>query len=339
MGADVWLQMRLVEACFPRGRWARRRQATPPVPARSPVGGGGLSVRYQAGRTRLTDDAVEASDWMPGTIEGIYGTPSTERIAIKEHLAARHRLHPLVLPDAIPLSAPGLAVRRIEGGVEILDEPGPDLDLRRVASFWSEALGASPGWLGEDLFLGLLHRFVRRVVLEDPEAFRALSGRSALYVGNHQVQIESLLITNVIPALTGRVVTTMANAKHERGWIGRLLRLVFSYPGIRNPENIVYFDPAAPASMMRILESLRPGLASGERSFFPSCPGDQGPELSGSHRSIQQHLRGSGSGARASHRSGAVRRRPPRRARHRQARVSGRLRTAGLLARAADPAR
>ena len=39
--------------------------------------------------------------------------------------------------------------------------------------------------------------------LTDPDAFADLRDRSAIFLGNHQIQIESLLVTNLISALTG----------------------------------------------------------------------------------------------------------------------------------------
>jgi len=53
--------------------------------------------------TTLSRDAVREANWLPGTLEAIYGLPFdgsldegqlTERIAIKDHFAARYQLHP-----------------------------------------------------------------------------------------------------------------------------------------------------------------------------------------------------------------------------------------------------
>jgi hypothetical protein len=60
----------------------------------------------------------------------------------------------------------------------------------------------------------------------------------------------------------------MANAKHEKRWIGWILRALSAYPGCRDPESIVYFDQSKPDSMFEILAKLGPELASGRRAFF-----------------------------------------------------------------------
>jgi hypothetical protein len=65
----------------------------------------------------------------------------------------------------------------------------------------------------------------------------------------------------------------MANAKHERDWIGWILGQLFGYPGCHDPRLIVYFDPNAPETMLEILAGLRPELQSGRRSFFVHCDG------------------------------------------------------------------
>jgi 1-acyl-sn-glycerol-3-phosphate acyltransferase len=288
IGADgVFAQLLLVEACFPKGALGSamplERRAF--LRDREFIEGVSLS-RHQQGETRLCEAELAASDWMPGTIEGIYRSRDLETIAVKEHLAVRERLHPGILPDALPLSRLGVEVRRDGQDVVVRDEPtlstgpstGPSagtrsLDLTSLHSFWNAQLGLSSHWLGQDLWEGLIQRYVGRVVVEDPDALAGLRGRGAIFVGNHQVQIESLLITNILSGLLGKPVVTMANAKHEQRWIGWILRTLFSYPGCRDPESILYFDQSKPDSMFEILTRLKPALASGTRAFFVHSQG------------------------------------------------------------------
>jgi len=89
-----------------------------------------------------------------------------------------------------------------------------------------------------------------------------------IFVGNHQVQIESLLVTNILSARIDTPVVTMANAKHEQRWIGWILRTLASYPGCRDSDSVLYFDQSKPDSMFEILVGLKPKLASGKRAFF-----------------------------------------------------------------------
>ena len=273
----VWAEMRLVESCFPKGPLGSAEPLARRDFLRDRRFVDGLRLsRFEDGATRLRDEDVAASNWMPGTIEGVFGTAETESIAVKEHLAARALLHPRILPEGLPLSRPRVAVTRDGDEIVVRDDlatNGPRLNLGVIHEFWSGLVGGPAEWIGRDLWDGLMQRFVRRVVVADPDAFAALKGRSAIYVANHQVQIESLLITNILSALAAKSVVTMANAKHEARWIGWILGRLFTYPGCRDPKSIVYFDPNAPASMADILAGLKPELARGERSFFVHCDG------------------------------------------------------------------
>lgn len=267
----VWAEGRLIEACFPKGRLgqapAEQRRAF--LHERSFVAGLTLS-RTEDGATRLSQAEVAASDWMPGTIEGIYGTSAAEEVAVREHRGQREGIHPGRVHEALPLNGPGVSVSREGDDVVVRDADAASrrLQIEPLRAFWEATLGQGGPSLRRDLWEGLLQRFVRRVVLEDPSDFERLKGRGALFLGNHQVQIESLLITYVLSGLTRRPVVTIANAKHEQRWIGRTLRHLFGYPGSRDPGSIVYFDQQRRESMFELLDGLRPELQAGTRSLF-----------------------------------------------------------------------
>jgi hypothetical protein len=276
-GDRVWAEGRLVEACFPKGRLgqvpASQRRAF--LRDRAFVPDVTLS-RRDGGETRLSQAELEATDWMPGTIEGIYGTRDAEAIAVAEHVGQREGIHPRHLPDALPMNRPAVLVTRDGPDVVVRDDTQSLLDPTPLRAFWSEHMGELGPWLGRDLWEGLMRRFVHRVVVEDPVSFATLEDRSAVFLGNHQVQIESLLITNILGGLTGRPVATLSNAKHEKRWIGWILRHLFSHPNSRDPGSTVYFDQSRPESMLEILDGLKPDLAAGRRSFFVHTQGTRG---------------------------------------------------------------
>jgi len=275
----VFAQLLLIEACFPKGAIGSAAPLERRAFLRDHDFVEGLSLsRRSEGETRLCEAEVEASDWMPGTIEGIYHSRDAESIAIKEHLAARERLHPGLLPEALPLNRAAIELVRDGQDFVVRDESGfdsdnPSLDLEPLRRFWNPRLGVPSRWLGQDLWEGLIQRYVRRVVIEDPDAFAALRGQGAIFVGNHQVQIESLLVTNILSALAGTQVVTLANAKHEQRWIGWILQILSSYPGCVAPESVLYFDQSKPDSMFEILANLKPELTSGRRAFFVHSQG------------------------------------------------------------------
>src|SRR4029078_11652498 len=96
-------------------------------------------------------------------------------------------------------------------------------------------------WPVQHLYFGFISRFVGDVVLTDPDAFAAVRGRSCLYLGNHQVAIESLLLSPLVVVLSGVSTVTLAKAEHRTTWIGKLIELSFSYPRVPDPKMITFF--------------------------------------------------------------------------------------------------
>lgn len=266
----VWAHGRILEACFPKGPLGAAEPAERRAFLRDKAFVPGLRLsRVEGDATRLSQAEVDACDWMPGTVAGIYGRTGAADVAALEHIAHAHELHPARLPAALPLNPPSIAVAREGDDVVVRDAEHPALlDPAPVRPFWARQVGHDDAWLGRDLWEGLLQQFVRRVVITDPDDFAQVRVRPALFLGNHQVQIESLLITHLLAGLTDRAVTTMANAKHQTRWIGQILRELFGGPQRRDPDWILYFDRSQPESMAGLLAGLEPGLRNGTTSFF-----------------------------------------------------------------------
>jgi len=269
-GERVWAHGRILEACFPKGPLGSAAPAERRAFLRDHAFVPGLRLsRHEDGQTRLSQAEVDACDWMPGTVQGIYGRTAVADIAALEHVGHAHGIHPGRLPAALPLNPPNLHVTRDGDDVVVRDGEAPSvLDPAPVRPFWAKQVGHDDGWVGRDLWEGLLQQFVRRVVITDPDDFAVVRTRPALFLGNHQVQIESLLITHLLAGLTDRAVTTMANAKHQKRWIGWILRLLFGGSEQVDPEWILYFDQSKPQSMAGHLDALEPGLRDGSKSFF-----------------------------------------------------------------------
>ncbi|HYN41094.1 MAG TPA: 3-hydroxyacyl-[acyl-carrier-protein] dehydratase FabA, partial [Thermoanaerobaculia bacterium] len=183
IGPDgVWCQLRLVESSFPKGPLgsadpAARRAF---LRDRAPVEGLRLS-RVEDGVTVLKDAQVAATDWLPGTVAAVYGSGETEAIARAEHAAAAHSLHPGRVFAQLPLTRFDLGVARAGGEVRVTGDGRGSLDLSPLREFWTQWFDRGP-WPVEDLYYGLVGRFVGRVVVEDPAAYSALRGRSVLYL-------------------------------------------------------------------------------------------------------------------------------------------------------------
>ncbi|MBN8616319.1 MAG: polyketide synthase dehydratase domain-containing protein [Deltaproteobacteria bacterium] len=258
-------------------------------------GGVGLS-HTEKGRsggdtTRLEIRDVALSNWLPGTVERVYALTSsdvTAEIAVKDHVASRAQVHPSrVVVDLAsgrdgtakahdardPLTVYEVEIARDAASVTVTGTDAPSLDLGVVRSFWRSSLSRTSRpigpWPGEDLYFALIERFMRRIVIEDPSSFAAkVAGRSALYLGNHQVGIESLLFGVVIASLTRIPTLTLAKQEHAESWLGKLILHGFSYPGLRDPRVIAYFDRTDPASLPRILGELGQRMKDGGQNVM-----------------------------------------------------------------------
>jgi 1-acyl-sn-glycerol-3-phosphate acyltransferase len=279
-GDVVVAELRLVEAGFPKARLGRAAPLDRRRFLRDHTFVPGLRMsRDEGGATILTKADVDAHDWLPGTVLGVYGTRDLERLALKEHLAHRTGLHPRVLPEALPLTRVDVDVTRSGDEVTVRDHApkfedlsqgtgsrsgvAPShgtrspatLDVTPVRDFWRQWFARGP-WPIEDLYYGLAEHFVGRVVVEDPAAFDAVRGRSVLYLANHQVGIESLMFSVIASGLAAQPTVTLAKIEHQNSWLGQLIERSFDYPGIRDPEVISFFDRGDRESLPRIISDL-----------------------------------------------------------------------------------
>ena len=269
-GDRVLVDFRLVEVLLPRGpigaapREDRRRF----LRDRAYVPGVALSS-FDGRTTGLSAQVLRQSDWLPGNVACIYDVPAERRgdlvaeVAQKEHVSRRAFVHPSSVTveaggarAAIrPLRLHPLHVTRAGDDVLVADASPPVQDLGVVRSYWRKHFAVGE-WPVEDLYYGLVERFVGDVVLADPAAFNAVQGRSCLYLANHQVGVESLLFSMLISALSKTPTVTLAKAEHRTSWLGTLIAHNFSYPGVVDPKVITFFDRDDKESLLRIVGEL-----------------------------------------------------------------------------------
>jgi len=275
-GDRVWASLRLVEIAMPKG----------PIGGADPalrraflegVADTGVSLSRVGSSTSLSPMAVLLSDWLPGTMSAVYGTSDPLHIAVQEHVAAQAGVHPSAVSwdgrvarvPSEPLTQFVVDVSRDQG---LRVTGGPQLDLTAVRSFWARHFDVGR-WPVEDLYYGLVQRFVSGVTLTDPSALAAIRGRGALFLGNHQVGIESLLLSIVVSALVEVPTATLAKAEHMETWLGRLIQHWFAYPEVTDPEVIVFFDRSKKEDLGRILGELGRSLAAGEKALMVHADG------------------------------------------------------------------
>jgi acyl transferase domain-containing protein/3-hydroxymyristoyl/3-hydroxydecanoyl-(acyl carrier protein) dehydratase len=163
-----------------------------------------------------------------------------------------------------------------EKGAPLIEIKAPCLDFDRIIAYGRKNVGVAEPWAGENILLGLCRQFTRRLIVDDVDSFEKTKGQSVLFLGNHQVQVESLLFPMLIQVLSERRVITIASAEHQKGWVGRLNDLWYDYPGVHLPRHIVYFDQNDRKSMFNILNYLKSKVLEDGISIFLHVEGKLG---------------------------------------------------------------
>ena len=285
---DVWAEIVLVEALFPKGPIgsvdADKRRAF--LHEQTYVEGVGLS-QWDGEQNSVSLADVKASDWLAGTIAAAYGVDDpdvaadVERlardVAIREHAARALQVHPasLCLTEVVaseddsqtqlvrvssakmPLNSVEVCVERSEDGWISGDAPSDatseNLDLQKVLDFWHNRLKTGPS-LVEDLTLALMQRFVRSVQIEDPESLPALQGQGVLYLANHQLDLESTLFVSLMAGLRDNLTGAVARLELNESWVGPFWEQCFEHPHIDDPDILLLIDRSSPEAVLASLE-------------------------------------------------------------------------------------
>lgn len=275
--AGIWARCVLTEWRFPKGRIG---SAPPSARAAFLQGkdGTGISLaRTEGDETLLSTAELRGSNWLPGTVKCIYGTESAKAIAVAEHRAQRHGLHPRNIHRRLPYTRDPVTVSEGPTGVRVTSSGPSQLDLGLAQSFWRTWFQRER-WPVEDVYFGLIERFVGRVVVEDPDGLDAIRGRAALFLSNHQTMVESLLFSILAAPLIEVPTLTLAKAEHRDTWLGHLIATCFAYPGITDPEVMKFFDRDDRASLPAIIAELATGLASREKAVMVHVEGTRALE-------------------------------------------------------------
>ncbi|MFK8004209.1 MAG: 3-hydroxyacyl-[acyl-carrier-protein] dehydratase FabA, partial [Polyangiales bacterium] len=288
-----WARLRLTEVLLPKGPLgsAPRDERLRFMREREFVSGVGLSRATHGGQLshQALRDTVAQSGWLPGTVQSLYGSDApnlgalTRDVAIGDHVAARAECHPsrvgarirgeqmLGFDRSKPLRSYPLISSAEREHATATANGDAFVDFSDIEDFWADRFGLRE-WPIADLYYGLCKEFVKDVVIEDPGAFDAIKGQSALFLGNHQTGIESLLFGILAGGLQKTPILTLAKDAHRQSWLGRLIALGFEYPGAHDPGVIAFFQREDPASLPRIVKSLS-SMAASQRSLLVHVEG------------------------------------------------------------------
>ena len=133
--------------------------------------------------------------------------------------------------------------------------------------FWRNLLEIGE-WPGEALFTALFRRFVGNMVFEDANNFNAIKGKPVLYLANHQVGVESILFGFSLTALSEYPINVVAKEEHKKSWINQLSNLIYSYPGLKHPDLMFYFDRSDQFSMLNLLGKIKTVMKEEGRSLL-----------------------------------------------------------------------
>lgn len=220
-----------------------------------PTPGVALSL-VEGDAARLSATTALGSDWLPGTLQRVYGSADARVIAVKDLLAAKRGIHPRQVGVATHSGVGDLAydrhhplttcaVQRAGDTVRLASAKTPD--MTNTFAWWRRRIGGGP-WPGEAVIAALADAYVADLIVHDPEGFDALTG-PVLFLANHENYVESAIFTTIVSALRGVPTRSLAKTEHKAGWLGAFHDLLTTYPGHEQPPFIVYFDQNKPADL------------------------------------------------------------------------------------------
>jgi 3-hydroxymyristoyl/3-hydroxydecanoyl-(acyl carrier protein) dehydratase/1-acyl-sn-glycerol-3-phosphate acyltransferase len=272
-GGRVWAELDLVYVLFAKGPIgnAPAQSRRDFLQYKKYVPGIGLGQR-NGGEMYLVPEDLYQSDWLPGTVDNAFGLNTADRLselAVKQHIARLTQIHPANIPildggqcgtlPQYPLNRFPVEIVRDAKQVKVRSAETSPLDCSGVRQFWQQIYGLKE-WPVADFHTGLIERFVRRLEIIAPADFASIQGKPALFLGNHQVAVESILFNVLLSAVLGAPIKVIAKKEHRQSWIGRLIELTQQYPGVRTPEPILFFDRSDPRALLDALSRYRTEL-------------------------------------------------------------------------------
>jgi len=192
-----------------RQRFVRDREFAPGV---------GLST-FDGPVTHVRMADVQVADWLDGTVSWLYDAHGdlealSRQVVVKDHVAQQLGLHPHAVDvnlesgwatsRARPLCCYPFRTRRELMGFLTETTGMVRLDPSPLMLRWRTTHGLPDGWLGEDLYRGLLRHLVHEVTVPSTEVADALGRGPVLFVVTSSLPLGPLLWHATLPAFTAR---------------------------------------------------------------------------------------------------------------------------------------
>ncbi len=127
--------------------------------------------------------------------------------------------------------------------------------FNKIREYWRQQF-AVKNWLAEDIYMGFINQFVRRVIITDLSSWQKLQGSPVIYLANHQTGIESFLFIFSVGGLSRTPVAALAKKEHQETWLGKLSLYSDEYPGINPCKQLIFFNRKKPKSFFEATKEI-----------------------------------------------------------------------------------
>ncbi|MGU3422982.1 beta-ketoacyl synthase N-terminal-like domain-containing protein [Methylobacterium sp. D54C] len=245
------------------------------VEDRAPSG----STRRLPGSIDLDGAKARRRDHCPAsTLPLVPLTCESERIVVCDHAGQRLKLHPrwIRIEDGrcanLPLNRWSIAIEH-EGDSICATSGDPEpIDCQVLHRHWLARANGQHTFV-HDLMLAMVDRFVRYLVLADPQGFARLKGRPVLYLANHQNYVESSLFLTMMGALCDLPAAVIAKAEHRGTFVDYIYQLSRAAMGADDPLKLMMFDRRKPNELLGLLTRFGGDLAIHPRSLLVHTDG------------------------------------------------------------------
>ena len=209
-------------------------------------------LSHQDGKGATVLERKDLKPFAEAELRACYGLEPNEdllaAVALREHAARLAMGHPAWVSlspqennivTARSATSPGRCITmQLKGnakGVRITEAAPVTLDSA-MGYAALEKLWPMGEWLGRDLMSAVLQHFAGGLYLEDPTVLTLMGSSPVLYVANHQIDLEGIILAIALTAMSGRRCRVMARDTVRQEFWGRVFTALAQRPGVTDPD-------------------------------------------------------------------------------------------------------